>query len=50
MHRTGLWKARYGTIKHPEAYNIKTLSPEVEKFIAKNEAWQERERSAWAPE
>jgi len=50
MHRTGLWKTRYGTIKHPEAYNIKTQSPEVEKFIARNESVQERERSAWDPE
>lgn len=50
MHRTGLWKTRYGTIKHPQSYNIKTVSPEVEKFIARNEAWQEQERSAWDPE
>ena len=29
MHRTGLWKGRYQTIKHPMGYNLKTLSPEV---------------------
>jgi len=47
MHRTGLWRGRYQTIKHPEAYNIRTLSPEAQDFIAKNETWQERERSSW---
>lgn len=45
MHRTGLWKGRYQTIKHPMGYNIKTMSPEIQAFIAKNEAWQERERA-----
>ena len=50
MHRTGLWKTRYGTIKHPESYNIKTMSPEVEKFIARNEPVQERERNALGPD
>jgi len=34
MHRTGLWKGRY--------HNIKTLSPEIERFLRHNEAWQER--------
>ena len=47
MHRTGLWRGRYQTIKHPEVYNIRTLSPEGQDFIVKNEAWQERERSSW---
>ena len=45
MHRTGLWKGRYQTIKHPIGYNIKTMSPEIQAFIARNEAWQERERA-----
>lgn len=45
MHRTGLWKGRYQTIKHPMGYNIKTMSPEIQAFIARNEAWQERERA-----
>jgi hypothetical protein len=44
MHRTGLWKSRYKTIEHPQGFNIRTLSPEIEAFIAKNEALQERER------
>jgi hypothetical protein len=43
MHRTGLWKGRYDTIKHPAwRYNLTTLSPEVQVFIAHNEAWQKR--------
>jgi len=46
MHRTGLWKGRYETIKHPAwRYNLTNLSPEVQKFIEKNEAWQERQRA-----
>jgi hypothetical protein len=46
MHRTGLWKGRYGLIKHPAGrYNLTTLSPDVQAFIAKNEAWQERQRA-----
>lgn len=46
MHRTGLWKGRYGLIKHPAGrYNLTALSPEVQAFIAKNEAWQERQRA-----
>ena len=46
MHRTGLWKGRYDTIKHPAwRYNLTTLSPEVQAFVARNEAWQERQRA-----
>ncbi len=46
MHRTGLWQGRYGTIKHPAGrYNLTTLSPEVQAFVAHNEAWQERQRA-----
>lgn len=45
MHRTGLWKGRYGTIKHPQSYNLKDLSPEVQALVDRNEAWQERQRS-----
>jgi len=45
MHRTGLWKGRYGLIKHPAGrYNLTKLSPEVEAFVAHNEAWQEKQR------
>ena len=46
MHRTGLWQGRYGRIKHPAGrYNLTTLSPEVQSLIARNEAWQEKQRS-----
>jgi len=45
MHRTGLWKGRYKTITHPGGYNLRTLSPKIEELIARNEAWQERERA-----
>lgn len=46
MHRTGLWKGRYQTITYPGGrYNLSALGPEVQAFIAKNEAWQERQRA-----
>ena len=46
MHRTGLWKARYGHVKHPAGrYNLNRLSPEVQALIDHNEAWQERQRA-----
>ena len=46
MHRTGLWKGRYGHIKHPAGrYNLTKLSPEVQALIDHNEAWQERQRA-----
>lgn len=46
MHRTGLWQGRYGKIKHPAGrYNLTTLSPEVQAFVAKNHGWQERQRA-----
>ena len=46
MHRTGLWQRRYQTITHPAGrYNLTTLSPEVQAFIAHNEAWQTRQRA-----
>ena len=46
MHRTGLWKSRYGLIKHPAGrYNLNRLSPEVQALIDHNEAWQERQRA-----
>jgi Protein of unknown function (DUF3891) len=46
MHRTGLWRARYETIKHPEN-STRKLSPAIEDFVAANEARQERERKAF---
>ena len=46
MHRTGLWKGRYQTIAYPAGrYNLTALSPEVQAFIARNEAWQEQQRA-----
>jgi uncharacterized protein DUF3891 len=46
MHRTGLWKGRYGMIKHPAGrYNLTKLSPQVQALIDHNEAWQERQRA-----
>lgn len=44
MHRTGLWKARYETIRHPEGYNIRQMSPAIAEFVDRNEARQQRER------
>ena len=37
MHRTGLWKRRYETIKHPVGYNLASTPPEIAAFIKKNE-------------
>ena len=48
MHRTGLWKNRYNTVEHPTGYNVGDLNPEARQFIERNEAWQQRERSALA--
>jgi hypothetical protein len=46
MHRTGLWQGRYGTITYPAGrYNLTKLSPEVRALIARNEAWQARQRA-----
>ena len=44
-HRTGLWKGRYGTIKHPVGYNLREPSPDIQAFIARNEAWQSETRA-----
>jgi hypothetical protein len=40
-HRTGLWQQRYGVIKRPMPGPPRKLSPEVEAFIARNEARQQ---------
>ncbi|HEY5207836.1 MAG TPA: DUF3891 family protein [Stellaceae bacterium] len=45
MHRTGLWRGRYGAIAHPGFGAARGLPAPVEEFIAKNEARQERERA-----
>jgi len=36
MHRTGLWRGRYGAMLHP-AHKMRQQSPEVDAFIAHNE-------------
>ena len=45
MHRTGLWKSRYQTIRHPMGYNLKSPSDEIQAFIERNEARQRSERA-----
>lgn len=45
MHRTGLWKARYGVLKHPMGYNLRTPTPEVQALIDRSEEWQRQERA-----
>jgi len=47
MHRTGLWRSRYGAIEHPGYIVARGLSPQIEEFIVRNEARQERERAAF---
>lgn len=46
MHRTGLWRNRYESIKHP-SMSIRTLSPEIAAFAAKQEAQQAVARKSW---
>jgi hypothetical protein len=46
LHRTGLWRARYGTISHPEN-SIRKLAPDTEQFIATNEARQRDEEKSF---
>ena len=51
MHRTGLWKGRYQTIKHPAGrYNPAGLTPEVQAFVERNEARQEGPRAGFDAE
>jgi hypothetical protein len=42
MHRTGLWRGRYGTMEHP-SMPIRTQPPEVDEFIAAAETRQASE-------
>ena len=48
LHRTGLWRARYGTISHPEN-SIRKLAADTEQFIAVNEARQKEEEKSFDP-
>jgi hypothetical protein len=41
MHRTGLWRGRYDAMVHPE-HKIRKQPPEVDRFVAKNEAIREQ--------
>jgi hypothetical protein len=41
-HRTGLWQSRYSVMTSPPPGPPRTLSAEVQDFIARNEAWQTR--------
>lgn len=42
-HRTGLWKGRYGAIRHPQGrYDLHKLDPRIIELIERNEAWQEK--------
>jgi uncharacterized protein DUF3891 len=36
MHRTGLWRGRYGAMIHPE-HKIRPQKPEVDAFVERNE-------------
>ena len=46
-HRTGLWKGRYGFIRHPAGkYDLHTLDERIRELIAQNEAWQETTMSS----
>ncbi|HUB97796.1 MAG TPA: DUF3891 family protein [Stellaceae bacterium] len=49
MHRTGLWRRRYGSIAYPTAFNPRALSDETEAFITKHEAWQEEQQRTLDP-
>lgn len=49
MHRTGLWRQRYGTITYPTAFNPRALNDATEAFIKRHEAWQEAEQRTHDP-
>jgi hypothetical protein len=47
MHRTGLWKNRYGTIEYPAMSGARRLGEDVEKFIVSAEAEQKESGKAF---
>lgn len=47
MHRTGLWRGRYGALKHPGHPARLNLPAAVQEFITDSEARQARERTAY---
>jgi hypothetical protein len=44
MHRTGLWRKRYGAIDYPTAFNLANPSPDIAKFTEENERWQSEQK------
>ena len=40
MHRTGIWRGRYGAIQHPGHPTFPDLGPDIENFIAHSEHQQ----------
>jgi hypothetical protein len=41
-HRTGLWKGRYGVMRHPQRkYDLHELDRRIVQLIERNEAWQQ---------
>jgi hypothetical protein len=49
LHRTGLWRSRYGAITSPSASMARVLNDETERFIARHEAWQEDQQRTLDP-
>ena len=45
-HRTGLWKERYATLRHPQMPG-RMLSAPVSEFVRRNEARQEQALGNW---
>ena len=42
-HRTGLWKGRYGLIRHPQGrYDLHRLDARILELMERNEAWQQK--------
>jgi hypothetical protein len=47
MHRTGLWRGRYGALSHPPHAIPPKLPPPIEDYIARNEPRQAAGREAF---
>ena len=47
MHRTGLWRGRYGALSHPPHAIPPKLPPAIEDFIAREEPRQAQAREAF---
>ncbi len=46
-HRTGLWRDRYNTVRHPAGFTARNPDPAVEHFTLRNEARQAQEIKAF---